>query len=168
VRWEWNCRRGGDKSEALRVTGGDAGSVVVGPVGLVQLPICLQIRRTVFIEAQGVPEAHEIDGLDPECTHFLVWTGGVAAGTARMRVLGSRAKAERVAVLPAFAGRGLGRRLMEALEAQAAARGLSSVVLNAQEQVISFYQKLGYAGQGALFLEANIQHLAMSKSLDAG
>ena len=129
------------------------------------MPICLEIRRQVFIDGQGVSEAHEIDGLDPECTHFLAWLAGAPAGTARMRVLGDRAKAERVAVLAASKGCGLGRRLMDALERQAATNGLTSVVLHAQEPVIPFYEKLGYRAEGAPFVEAGIRHRAMFKRL---
>ena len=123
-----------------------SGSVVVGTVGLLDLPTYLQIRRVVFIDAQGVPEDLEVDGLDSECTHFLAWESGAPVGTARMRVLGSAAKAERVAVLPGSAGQGFGRRLMDALEREAAASGLARVELHSQEQVIPFYEELGYVG----------------------
>lgn len=153
--------------EAAAVTSRAPSAVVVGPVAFEQLPICQQIRRTVFIEGQGVPESLEIDGLDRESTHFLIWMQGVPVGTARMRVLPVGAKAERVAVLPGYSGRGLGRRLMEALERQAAACGLTSVVLHAQEAVIPFYLKLGYQGEGARFEEAGIRHWAMSKHLES-
>lgn len=30
---------------------------------------CLQLRRTVFIEEQNVPEDEEVDGDDPNCEH---------------------------------------------------------------------------------------------------
>jgi len=126
---------------------------------------CHAIRRVVFIEGQGVPASLEVDGRDDEAVHFLARVDGVPVGTARARVLGDRVKAERVAVLSSHQGLGLGRRLMDALEAWARAEGLSAVTLHAQAPVIPFYQHLGYAGQGPRFTEAGLEHLAMHKPL---
>lgn len=128
-------------------------------------PLCHSIRRVVFIEGQGVPEALEVDGRDGAATHFLARVDGVAVGTARARVVGTAAKAERVAVLPTHQGLGLGRRLMDALEAWARAQGLSAVSLHAQAPVIPFYEHLGYTGHGPRFTEAGLEHLAMTKPL---
>ncbi|MCB1093402.1 MAG: GNAT family N-acetyltransferase, partial [Verrucomicrobiae bacterium] len=45
----------------------------------------MRIRRIVFIEEQGVSEALEIDGRDPECVHALARDGsGEVIGTARL------------------------------------------------------------------------------------
>ena len=48
---------------------------------------CAELRRTVFIEEQGVSEAEEIDGLDDICTHVLATSDGTPVGAARFRVL---------------------------------------------------------------------------------
>lgn len=124
------------------------------------------IRRQVFIVEQAVPEDLEVDGLDPECTHLLARDGAVAVGTARMRTYGPGvAKAERVAVLEAWRGRGLGHLLMDALEAEAGATGHAEVVLYAQVQVVPFYRARGYAAEGPEFEEAGIAHQRMRKAL---
>jgi predicted GNAT family N-acyltransferase len=142
-----------------------ADRVDAGVVGIENLSICLAIRRAVFIEGQGVPEDIEIDGLDPECTHLLAWLDGTPIATARMRAVEGAAKAERVAVLPDFRGEGIGRIVMDALEAQALAEGLHTVVLNAQTAVVPFYERLGYTVTGGSFLEAGIPHVPMRKAL---
>jgi predicted GNAT family N-acyltransferase len=129
------------------------------------LEVCFAIRRTVFVEGQGVSEEIEIDGLDPECTHFLARLDETPVATARLRETGGLAKAERVAVLEAERGYGVGRALMEALEAAAAARSLGQVLLHAQVPVIPFYEKLGYAAEGDVFLEDDIAHRVMRKKL---
>jgi predicted GNAT family N-acyltransferase len=129
------------------------------------LEVCFSIRRTVFVEGQGVSEAAEIDGLDPDCTHFLAHVEEAPVATARLRETGGLAKAERVAVLEAERSRGVGRALMEALEAEALARGLGEVLLHAQVPVIPFYEKLGYAAEGDVFLEDDIAHRVMRKKL---
>jgi len=126
---------------------------------------CMAIRREVFTIGQGVDPSIEVDGRDPRCTHFLARLDGVAVGAARMRVVGDAAKAERVAVLGAHRGAGIGRALMDALESQASARGLSSVKLSAQSDVVIFYERLGYIAYGDEFIEADIPHRWMEKPL---
>ena len=129
------------------------------------LETCLAIRREVFVQGQNVPVEIEIDGLDPDCTHFLARVDGDPVGTARLREVGGEAKAERVAVLEAWRGYGIGRRLMEAVEEEARTGGLPGMVLNAQVSVIRFYEGLHYQAEGDVFLEAGIEHRTMRKRL---
>jgi predicted GNAT family N-acyltransferase len=128
---------------------------------------CQAIRRAVFVHEQGVTEAEEWDGLDAQSTQFLAFAGyRSVAGTARLRTgLDGVARAERVAVVPAWRGQGIGRALMEALEAEARARGCREVLLHAQVRVAPFYAGLGYAAQGEVFEDARIPHQAMRKRL---
>lgn len=126
---------------------------------------CLEIRRRVFVEGQGVAAAIDIDGLDRTCSHFLARVQGQPVGTARLRRVDGALKAERVAVLPEHRSRGVGAALMAALEATAREAGASEVVLHAQERVASFYERLGYRRLGAVFLEADIPHVEMIKRL---
>ena len=48
---------------------------------------CLEIRRAVFIEEQGVSVEDEVDGQDSKALHFLVWDNTVPVGTARILIL---------------------------------------------------------------------------------
>lgn len=126
---------------------------------------CVAVRREVFIVGQHVPVDIEIDGLDEACVHFLATLNDVPVGTCRLRFTHGKAKAERVAVVSKCRGLGLGIQLMEALEAHAADNGYEAVVLNAQEQVIPFYERQGYTASGPRFFEADIPHRAMSKCI---
>jgi predicted GNAT family N-acyltransferase len=126
---------------------------------------CQAIRRVVFTLGQGVPVSIEVDGRDPDCTHFLAIQAGVDVGAARMRIVGDAAKAERVAVLSTQRGGGIGRALMDALESRAVADGLARVKLSAQSDVVVFYERLGYTASGEEFIEADIPHRWMEKSL---
>lgn len=131
-----------------------------------ELSLCLGIRREVFIEGQNVPEAEEVDGLDPACTHFLAFSDGEPAGTARLRITGDgHAKVERVAVLERFRGRALGDALMDAIEAATAEMGHPEAVLAAQVQVIPFYERRGWIAEGPVFMDAGIPHRTMRKRL---
>jgi predicted GNAT family N-acyltransferase len=122
------------------------------------------IRREVFCAEQGVPEAVEIDGLDPECRHYLARRGGDAVGTARTRSLGAEGgvKIERVAVLKSVRGAGIGKALMDRLLGDISA---GPAVLNAQLEVEGFYAKLGFVSEGEVFQEAGIDHVRMTKDL---
>jgi len=128
---------------------------------------CLTLRRFVFIDEQGVPERDELDALDDVCTHFLaIDDEGNAIGTARLRFVDGHAKAQRVAVLAAWRGRGVGRALMRAFEAFATRGGAKDVVLSAQITAVPFYERLGYRAHGPVYDDAGIPHRDMSKPLD--
>jgi predicted GNAT family N-acyltransferase len=129
----------------------------------------LAIRRTVFIEEQGVSEALEFDGLDREARHLLASVDGESSGTLRMRLLerGRVAKIERVAVLAHCRHLGIGRMLMARALEIARAQGVDEVRLHAQTVVQEFYARLGFVAIGAAFEEDGIAHVAMHMSLVA-
>lgn len=117
------------------------------------------IRYGVFVVEQAVPEELEMDTLDPACHHWLARTGdGEAVGTARLtpdRHIG------RMAVLPEWRGRGVGRALLSAIQQHARDAGLETLHLNAQVSAIAFYEKQGFTVEGPEFMEAGIPHRAM-------
>ncbi|QLH83377.1 GNAT family N-acetyltransferase [Halosimplex pelagicum] len=130
----------------------------------------LAVRREVFIEEQGVPEDIEMDGKDDEAIHFVALDGDSAddepVGAARLReVEPGVGKVERVAVVADRRGEGLGRALMDRLEATAADRGIDRLVMHAQTHVEAFYRRLGYETTSDVFEEAGIDHVEMEKSL---
>lgn len=126
------------------------------------------VRRRVFIEEQGVPEAEEWDAADATAVHFALREAGTVAGTARLIDEGGGWwRVGRVAVLPAARGRGGGRRLMETAVAFARAQGSRGMVLDAQVPVIGFYERLGFAAEGEMFMEAGIPHRRMSRQWES-
>ena len=128
---------------------------------------CFDVRRRVFIEEQAVTLEEEIDGLDPECVHFLAELDGHPVGAARLRNSGDGTvgKAERVAVLRDHRRSGVGEALMRALEREARTRGYAEVLLGAQLQAMPFYQSLGYVAEGEEYLDARIRHRWMRRRL---
>lgn len=136
-----------------------------------RLAICHEIRRIVFVDEQGVSSDLEWDEHDSPAIHFLGVDTEAAPepkplGTARLRLFEGYAKAERVAVRKEARGTGLGRAIMLALEEVARSRGAEQIRLSAQASVLGFYEQLGYLGYGERFVEAGIDHLAMSKLLN--
>lgn len=129
----------------------------------------LALRERVFVDEQGVPYDREVDGKDPEATHFLVRDGDDPVATARVRTPDGEAgtlKVERVAVARDRRGEGFGDAVMDAVESYAAAEGYDRLVLAAQVPVVAFYERRGYALQDdAPFDDAGIPHRRMAKSL---
>jgi len=130
-----------------------------------ELPACLTLRHEVFVVEQDVPADLEVDGLDPIATHLVALREGRVVGTARIREVHGAAKAERVAVPRDARGSGIGAAMMRAVEIEARARGLSAVILHAQESAIPFYERIGYTAEGERFFDAGIPHRAMRRSL---
>lgn len=156
----------------------ELGRLRVRRVTIEELDTCLALRRVVFIEEQAVPEEEEVDGRDGEATHFLAeWRvdesgyvddGWEPVGTARLRVVEGAdgqpwAKAERVAVLADYRGRGVGAALMAELEAEARRHGEVGVKLASQEDAVPFYEGLDYQRHGERFMDAGIPHYWMDK-----
>ena len=78
-----------------------------------------------------------------------------------------RRQVRQVAVLPGSQAQGVGRALMEALEARAAAEGATEVWLNARDTAFEFYERLGYEFTSAVFVSelTGIPHRAMRKNV---
>lgn len=130
-----------------------------------QLEEAYRIRMDVFVKEQGVPEDVEIDEHEAASTHVLVRWKGQPAGTGRLRDADGMAKLERICVLASFRQYGIGRAVMEGLEAEARALGLAKAKLHAQTQAAGFYEKLGYRVDSDVFMEEDIPHVRMIKSL---
>ncbi|MBS1271449.1 MAG: Acetyltransferase [Candidatus Marinimicrobia bacterium] len=126
----------------------------------------LQIRRSVFIEGQQVPEDLEQDGRDNECTHFLLWKGNELIGAGRMRRLdGNTVKFERMAVLDKYRNQGYGTKMLEYMLKHARLGGFTKVTLHAQIDAVTYYERAGFEKGGEEFTEAGIVHVAMNKDL---
>ena len=127
------------------------------------LPVIHDIRRTVFIEEQQIPGDLEWDGLDGVCRHVLAFSGsGTVVGTGRLQ---SDGRIGRMAVLPAWRGRGAGSAILDKLTELAHRDGRRRVTLHAQLAVAGFYRKAGFIETGAVFMEAAIAHVPMEKIL---
>ncbi|WP_457653696.1 GNAT family N-acetyltransferase [Rhodocaloribacter sp.] len=128
----------------------------------------LTIREAVFVEEQGIPRVSDRDGRDEEALHVLVFVGETPAGTGRMTARADRVgHIARIAVLPEFRGRGLGRLIVEALERRARREGMSGVYLEAHEELTPFYQKLGYQTVPATKWVGSHRLVAMTKTFTA-
>lgn len=121
------------------------------------------VRRAVFIDEQGVPEALEWDEYDAVSTHWLALAGdGSPIGCARLLPDGHLG---RMAVLPDWRGCGVGRALLDAVLHAARMRGARLLRLSAQTHAAGFYARAGFVADGPAYDEAGIPHVAMQKRL---
>ena len=126
-----------------------------------------KVRREVFIEEQRIPKELEWDEHDAVAIHAVarnrlgqvIATGRLVAEAPGLGRIG------RMAVHRALRGGGHGEAVLRALEAAAAVRGDTEVMLHAQRSAESFYRRLGYVPHGKPFEEAGISHLEMRRKL---
>lgn len=117
------------------------------------------IRFEVFVEEQKVPAELEMDHMDAVCLHAVAYNAaGTPTGTGRLLPDGHIG---RMAVRKSARGTGVGGALLQALMAQAKARGDQLVVLSAQTHAAPFYERHGFTIDGDEFFEAGIAHINM-------
>ncbi len=121
-------------------------------------PLLTEFRKQVFCAEQGVPEAIEIDGIDPQCVHMAAFCGDRVVGTGRLLPSG---KIGRMAVAADWRRRGVGRALLDGLLAEARRRGFDQVSLAAQVEAVGFYAASGFQVVSGVYMEAGIPHQDM-------
>lgn len=131
-----------------------------------ELAEAFEVRKSVFIHEQNVPEEEEIDQFESDSVHFVLYDDNrKAAGAGRFRVLDGIGKVERICVLKENRKTGAGVAVMNKIEDYAKSQGISTLKLNAQTHAIPFYSKLGYETVSEEFMDAGIPHKTMKKSL---
>jgi predicted GNAT family N-acyltransferase len=122
-----------------------------------------EIRRRVFIDEQAVPESLEWDGLDEDAIHVLAGDSkGHPIGCGRLLPEG---KIGRMAVLPEWRGKGVGRAILQTLLEIARGQDMDEVRLSAQVKAIPFYEKAGFTVCSEVYLDAGIPHRDMVLSM---
>jgi len=118
------------------------------------------IRQTVFVEEQGVDSSLEYDEFEEEALHYLLKYENTYVGVARRRLTPYGVKLERFAILEAYRGRGMGKKLVEEVLKDIDVFN-TNIYLHAQIQVVDFYAHLHFVKEGELFEEAGISHYKM-------
>lgn len=129
----------------------------------------LQVRKEVFVEEQSIDINIEIDKYESDCLHMVGYDeSNNPIYTARLLALTpNAAKLQRVAIVKAYRGTGLGRELMAAVEEKARQENFSQIILGAQKHATGFYEALGYQPMDAPeYLDADIVHIDMEKNID--
>ena len=125
------------------------------------------IRTQVFIEEQNIPADMEWDTGDAQAVHALASNRfGLPLATGRLlQHAPGVARIGRMAVSQTVRGSGVGRAVLDALSNAAQQRGDREIVLHAQTSAQAFYARSGFIPRGAVFEEAGIAHIEMTRRL---
>lgn len=126
----------------------------------------IELRFQVLREPLGHTRAQVPFPFEQESLHLIACAAGRVLGCVLFHPENSRGgRLFQMAVAPEQQGRGMGRALVKALEAELSRRGVEEVRLHARAPVVPFYERLGYAVYGAPFLEVGVEHVHMRRSL---
>lgn len=129
------------------------------------------LREEVFVHEQNVPIELEIDHKDclDTTVHVGVFEGDNLIAVGRILDFGkSTVHIGRIAVKKDFRNSGVGRFLILNMEDTIRESNIKNIIceLDAQIQVIGFYEKLGYLVlNDVVFLDAGIKHKTMYKNI---
>ncbi|GAA5132334.1 bifunctional GNAT family N-acetyltransferase/hotdog fold thioesterase [Thalassotalea piscium] len=127
-----------------------------------------QLRWQTLRAPWQQPLGSEQDELETQSVHRMVINEqGQVIAIGRLHFTNhNNAQIRYMAVADSFHGQGLGRVIIDALEQVAKKFGVATITLNAREQAVGFYQKLGYQGDlVSHVLFGEIKHIAMHKLL---
>jgi len=127
-----------------------------------------QLRWQVLRQPWGQALGSERDSLEKESFHrMVVDENNKVLAVGRLEKTSQYSGQVRfMAVCQSAQGQGLGRQIIESLEHQAKKLGITDLTLNARENALSFYHKLGYTSKGfSHLLFDEIKHFTMSKEL---
>lgn len=125
------------------------------------------LRWRVLRAPWGEPKGSEIDDIEDRCFHIIASVNEKVAGVGRLQYNSdNEAQIRYMAVAKEYEGNQVGRKIVDALEQEARNRNINSIVLDAREPAVGFYQKLGYCIiKKSYLLFDEIQHFRMRKSL---
>ncbi len=121
----------------------------------------LWLRDVVFVVGQKITAVSEVDGLDPDCQHAMLFDGAELIGTARIFADEDPIIVGRVAIHPERQGEGLGTELMQAVQSHIDLNLEKNAELHAQAHLEAWYSRLGWERFGGKFVEAEIPHVMM-------
>jgi N-acetylglutamate synthase-like GNAT family acetyltransferase len=126
------------------------------------------LRFNVLREPWNQPLGSEVLTDEDQAIHAIAVEDGEVLGVARMHESAEKQGQVRcVATATAAQGKGIGKAIMAYLEDQAKAKGWTEIVLEARENAVPFYQRIGYTiiAESYLLFE-EIQHYRMKKALN--
>ncbi len=129
------------------------------------LDIQYQIRDEVFTQEQGIPESLSHDYEDTTCFHVIVYEDNIPIATGRIinnpNVDQDNMLIGRIAVRKQWRGQGIGDLLVRKLVDYGWEHYKKDIEVHSQLPAVKFYEKIGFVGQGDVYIEAGKEHLTM-------
>ncbi|MDN3653725.1 bifunctional GNAT family N-acetyltransferase/hotdog fold thioesterase [Thalassotalea ponticola] len=141
---------------------------ITSPQSDAQFEAYYQLRYCQLRQAWQQPVGSELDDLEQQAVHRMVVDQcDRVVGVGRVHKVGvDKANIRFMAVDDAHQGKGLGAKLLTALEQAAAERGVSTIELQARENALDFYRNCGYQILAkSHLLYGQIQHYKMQKTI---
>jgi len=125
------------------------------------------LRSAVLREPLNLSFTSEELAKEEDQLHFGLFepADNLVACVVAVKLSPTDARIRQMAVSPGHQRRGVGKRLMNDLEAQLRSRGFTNLVLHARSSAVGFYEKLGYAVVGDAFVDVTIAHFRIVKAV---
>ncbi len=132
-----------------------------------QVDDALAIRFEVFCDEQGYGREQEMDSLDASSWHVVLYDKeGIPSATGRVIDEGNGLfSIGRVCVAKRLRGMQAGRKLMELLMDKCWELGAEEIQLSAQVQAQGFYERLGFAASGPVYMDGHVPHIHMTRTV---
>lgn len=132
-------------------------------------PAAKELRRQVFQEELGIPADAEWETQDAYAYHLVLLMGDAPVAAGRITYGGvGVAKLSRICVLKKYRRQGIGDGLVKILDFKAAQMGMGISQVDADETLLPFYRRLGYAPAGEPFTKWGRTLLPMQKETNDG
>ena len=133
--------------------------------GSAEYDSALRLRYQVLREPLGL----ELGAQDTDADSIELMLGAFIdlrlVGFLMMRTISpDLVQMRQVAVDPTIQGRGMGRSLVDAFEAEARKAGATEIIMNARLTAQAFYEKLGYETYSEPYVQSTIPHVKMRKT----
>jgi GNAT superfamily N-acetyltransferase len=138
------------------------------PVTASEFEAYYTFRWKILREPWNQPLGSERDDFEGEAIHLAAWDdAGHLLGIGRLhRVAENRGQVRYMAVDPTRRSHGVGKAILQGLEARAIELGMQEINLNSRQDAVPFYQKNGYQVlRPAQTLFGTIPHFEMWKRL---
>lgn len=104
----------------------------------------INVRKSVFVEEQNIPESKEFDGNDFTGTHILAKINNQTIGAMRIRYFGDFVKFERMAVLKEHRNQVVSEQIMQAGIDFVSQKGFRTIRGLCKKELLPRWEKSGY------------------------
>ncbi|UZR92442.1 GNAT family N-acetyltransferase [Chondrinema litorale] len=138
-----------------------------GAKGTLYKSEALSLRRRVFSEEQGIPEALDLDGKDDEAYHLIALKEEKIVATGRLNFEDNKGHISRIAVHSEHRKEGLGKKIVENLITYAKDLDVNFLYLYPHSYLENFYMSFGFTKvpDSQEELEGGHQIIRMEKTL---
>ncbi|MDH5473293.1 MAG: GNAT family N-acetyltransferase [Gammaproteobacteria bacterium] len=141
--------------------------IIISPKTAEDFEKYFDLRWRILRKPWNQPVGSERDNDENNSFHLMATENNMALGVVRSQFINNTTVQLRyMAVDQPAQGRGIGRLLIEAMEKHARNNGADSIMLQARENAVGFYEKTGFKiKEKSYVLFDCIQHYKMTKTI---